>query len=124
MTCTASIVWSRPVLSLYYTESAPSRGAVLSDRITTVAMSRSGQLDRRCTVAAYTSAGASVTHEHALKTCEPSCVPRVAKHFFIPVAHCLSGAVGYVVAPELPSQEGRAPRSGTRGSTGAPLSGR
>jgi hypothetical protein len=124
MTCTTSIVWSHPVLSLYCTEFGPSRGAVLSGHITTAAMSRSGQLDRRCTVAAYTSACASVMHEHALKTCEPSCVPRVAKHFFIPVTHCLSGAVGYVAASELPSQEGRAPRSGTRGSTGAPLSGR
>jgi hypothetical protein len=70
------------------------------------------------------SAGTSVTHEHAMKTCEPSCVPRVGKPFFIPVVHSPPGAVGHVVAPELPSQEGRAPSRGIRGSTRAPLSGR
>jgi hypothetical protein len=43
---------------------------------------------------------ASVTHERALETREPSYVPRIAKRFFI-----LRGC-------------------GTRGSTGAPLSGR
>jgi hypothetical protein len=32
--------------------------------------------------------------------------------------------VGHVAAPELPSQEGKAPSHGTRGSTEAPLSGR
>jgi hypothetical protein len=55
---------------------------------------------------------------------EPICVPRTAKSFFIPVVHNLSGAVGHVAAPELPSQEDRAPSRGTHGSTGAPLSGR
>jgi hypothetical protein len=44
MSCTASAVWSRPVLSFYCTEHDPSRGAVLSGHITAVAMSRSGQL--------------------------------------------------------------------------------
>jgi hypothetical protein len=38
-----------------------------------------------------TSAGASVMHERALKTREPSCVPRVAKPFFIPVVHSPPG---------------------------------
>jgi hypothetical protein len=57
-----------------------------------------------CTVAVCTSTGASVMHKHALKTRDPSCVARVAKSFFIPVAHSPPGAVGHVVAPELPSQ--------------------
>jgi hypothetical protein len=61
-------------------------------------------------------------HERALKTREPSYVPRVAKHFFIPVVHSLLRAMGHVAAPELPSQEGRAPSHGTRGSTEAHLS--
>jgi hypothetical protein len=47
-------------------------------------------------------------------------VPRAAKAFFISVIHSPPGAVRHVAAPELPSQEGRAPRRGTRGSTGAP----
>jgi hypothetical protein len=68
---------------------------------------------------ACTSAGASVTHEHALETREPSYVPRTTKHFFIPVAPV--GGYGHVAAPELPSQQGRASSRGTRGSIGAPL---
>jgi hypothetical protein len=71
---------------------------------------------------ACTSASASVMHERVLETHEPSCAPRTAKSFFIPVVHSLSGPVGHMVAPELPSQEGRAPSRGTRHSTGAPLS--
>jgi hypothetical protein len=47
-------------------------------------------------------------HERAVETREPSCVPRAAKCFFIPVVHIPPGAVGHVIAPELPSQEGRA----------------
>jgi hypothetical protein len=93
-------------------------------RITAVTMSKSGQLDQRYTVAACTSAGASVMHEHALETREPNCVPRAAKTFFIPMVHGPPRAVGHVTALELPSQEGRAPSRGTCGSTGAPLSGR
>jgi hypothetical protein len=49
-------------------------------------------------------------------------VTRTAKSFFIHAVHGPSGVVGHVVAPELPSQEGKAPSRGTRGSTGAPLS--
>jgi hypothetical protein len=45
-------------------------------------------------------AGASVTREHALVTCEPRCMPNAAKPFFIPMVHRVSW---------------------TRGSTGAPL---
>jgi hypothetical protein len=40
-------------------------------------------------------------HERALETCEPSYVSRATKHFFIPVVHGPSGAVGHVAAPEL-----------------------
>jgi hypothetical protein len=61
-------------------------------------------------------------HERALETREPSCVPKAAKPFFIPVVHNPPGVVGHVVAPELPSQEGRARSRGTHGSTGAQLS--
>jgi hypothetical protein len=77
-----------------------------------------------CTVVARMFAGASVTHERALETREPIYVPRVAKSFFIHVVHSPLGTVGHVAAPELPSQEGRARSHGTRGSTGALLSGR
>jgi hypothetical protein len=47
MSCTASAAWSRHVLSLYCTEHGPSRDVVLSGHITTVAMSKSGQLGQR-----------------------------------------------------------------------------
>jgi hypothetical protein len=55
MSCTASTVWSRPVLSLCCTEHGTYYGAVLSGRITSKAMSRSGQLGRRCTIEPYYS---------------------------------------------------------------------
>jgi hypothetical protein len=42
MSCMASAVWSRPVLSLCCTEHGLYHGVVLSGRITSVAMSRSG----------------------------------------------------------------------------------
>jgi hypothetical protein len=57
-----------------------------------------------------------------METCEPSCVTRAVKPFFIPVVHNPPGAVEYVVAPKLPSQEGRAQRWGTYGSAGSHLS--
>jgi hypothetical protein len=56
-----------------------------------------------------------------LKIRDPSCVPRAAKPFFIPVVHSPPGVVGHVVAVELPSQEGRARSRGTHGTTGAHL---
>jgi hypothetical protein len=87
-------------------------------------MSRSSQLGRRYTVAACTSAGATVTHERVWKTCEPSCEAREAKSFIIPVVHSPPGAMGHVAAPELPSQEGTTLSCGTHGSPGAPLSGK
>jgi hypothetical protein len=63
-------------------------------------MSKSGQLDLHCTVELNCSglsaylAGASGTHDRALDTYEPSCVPRVARPFFIPVVHNLLGLWG------------------------------
>jgi hypothetical protein len=44
MSCTASAVWSRPVSSPCYIEHGQRYGVVLTGRITTVAMFRSGQL--------------------------------------------------------------------------------
>jgi hypothetical protein len=67
--------------------------AVLSGHITAVAMSRSGQLGRHCTVAACTSADVSVTHERVLKIHEPSCVPKAYKPFFISMVHSPPGAM-------------------------------
>jgi hypothetical protein len=86
MSCTMSAAWSR---------------------ITIVAMSRSGQLGLCCTIEPNCSdmsarlAGASVTHDRALDTCESSCMPGAGRPFFIPVIHSPLGVVGYVVAPEL-----------------------
>jgi hypothetical protein len=57
-----------------------------------------------------------------METREPSCMPKAAKPFFIPVVHSPPGAGGHMTTPELPSQEGRARCRGTHGSTGAHLS--
>jgi hypothetical protein len=48
-------------------------------------------------------------------------VCRATKHFFIPMVHSPPGVVGHVIAPELPSQEGRAQSRETRDSTEAHL---
>jgi hypothetical protein len=110
MSCMASAAWSHHVSSPCYTEHGQCCGAVLSGRITTVAMFRSDQLGLRCTVEPNCSgmsarlAGASVTRAHALDTCKPSYVPRAARPFFIPVVHNQLGVVGYLAAPELSSQ--------------------
>jgi hypothetical protein len=75
-------------------------------------MSKSGQLGLRCTVEPNCSglsarlAGASVTRDRALDTCEPSCVPGAVRPFFIPVVHNPLVAMGYVAAPELSSRGG------------------
>jgi hypothetical protein len=127
MSCTTSAAWSHPVSSPCYTEHGQHCGAVLVGRITTAAMSRSGQLGLRCTVEPNCSgmsarlAGASVTHDRALDTCEPSCVPEAARPFFIPVVHSPLGrgvrgstrallsrrrGRGHVAAPE-PTSVGR-----------------
>jgi hypothetical protein len=114
MSCTASAAWSRPVSSPCYTEHGQRCGAVLSGRITTVAMSRSGQLGLHCIVKLNCSgmsarlAGASVTRDRALDTCESSCVPEAARSFFIPVVHSPLRAIEYVAAPVLSSQGGEA----------------
>jgi hypothetical protein len=114
MSCTASAAWSHHISSPCYTEHGQHCGAILSGRITTVAMSRSGQLGLRCTVEPNCSgmstrlAGALVTHDRGLDTCEPSCVLGAARPFFIPVVHSPLGAVGYVAAPDLSSRGGEA----------------
>jgi hypothetical protein len=103
MSCTASALWSHPVSSPYYTKHGQRCGVV---------MSKNGQLDLRCTVEPNCSdlsarlAGASVTRDRALDTCEPSYVPGAARPFFIPVVHSPLGAVGYVAAPKLSSRGG------------------
>jgi hypothetical protein len=80
------------------------------------------ELDRRCTVELNCSAmsahlaGASIKNEHALKTCEASCVPRTAKPFFVPVVHSPLGAVRYVAVPELTSRGDRVWSHRTRGA--------
>jgi hypothetical protein len=112
MSYTASATWSRLVLSLCCTEPGPFRGAVLSGRITTVAMYMSGQVGLRCTVEPNCSgmsarlAGASGTRDRALDTCEPSSV--------------LGAARPFLYSCGLQPAEGR----GVRGSTGALLSGK
>jgi hypothetical protein len=58
---------------------------------------------------AYTSVGALVMQKRFLKTREPSCMPRAAKPFFIPVVDSPSRAVGHVVAPELPLSGSQSP---------------
>jgi hypothetical protein len=104
MSCMASAAWSRHVSSSCYTEHGQRCGAILSSRITTVVMFRSGQLGLCCTVELNCSdlsarlVCVSVIRDHTLDTCEPNCVPRAARLFFIPVVHNPLGAVGYVAA--------------------------
>jgi hypothetical protein len=96
----------------------------MSGHITTVAMSRSGQLGLRCTVQPNYSgisarlADTSVTRGHALDTCEPSCVPGAARPFFIPVVHSPLGPWGTWQHRSSPLREAR---PGPRGSVGANL---
>jgi hypothetical protein len=105
MSYTVLAAWSRHVSSLCYTEYGQRCGAVLSGRITTVVMARSGQLGLRCNVESNCRVlsarliGASITHDRALDTCEPSCMPEAARSFFIPMDHSPLGAVGYMAAP-------------------------
>jgi hypothetical protein len=124
MSYTTSSAWSRPVSSPCYTEHGQRCGAILSGRITIVAMSKSGQMGLRCTVKSNCSgmsvchAGASVTRDRALDTCEPSCVPWVAMPFFIPVVHSPLGAVGTWQHQSSPLGEAR---PGPRGNSRAHL---
>jgi hypothetical protein len=112
MSCTMSAVWSYPVSSPCYTEHGQHCGAILSDRNTSVDISRSGQLGIHCTIELNCSGmsaclkGTSVTRDRALDTYEPSCVTGPAMPFFIPVVHSPLGAVGYMAAPELSSWGG------------------
>jgi hypothetical protein len=55
MSCPAPAAWSHPVLLLCCTEHGLSRGAILLGYITTIAMPRSGQLGRCCTVGMHCS---------------------------------------------------------------------
>jgi hypothetical protein len=112
LSCMASAAWSRSISSPCYTEHGQRCGAILTGRITTVAMPRSGQLGLCCTIESNCSsmsarlADASVTRDHTLDTCEPSCVPETARSFFIPVVHNPLGVVGYMTSPMLSSQGG------------------
>jgi hypothetical protein len=114
MSCTTSAAWSHPVSPPGYTDHGQRCGAILSGRITTVAISRSAQLGLRCTVKSNCSslsarlAGVAVARDRALDTCEPSCMPWAARPFFIPVVHSPLGVVGYMAAPEPSSRGGEA----------------
>jgi hypothetical protein len=55
MSSMASVAWSRPVLSLCCTEHGMYHGAVLSGRITSVSMYKSGQPGRCCTIELHCS---------------------------------------------------------------------
>jgi hypothetical protein len=111
MSCTTSVAWSRHVSSPCCTEHGQRYGAVLADRITTVAMFRSGQLGLCCTVKPNCSGmsvrltGASITRDRTLDTCELSCVPGAARPFFIHVVH---NPLGAMAAPKLSSWGGEA----------------
>jgi hypothetical protein len=100
MYCTASAPWSHHVSSPCYIEHGQRCSAVLSGRITTVAMSRSGQLGLCCTIEPNCDGlsarliDASITHDCALDTCDPSCVPGAARPFFIHVVHSSLGLWG------------------------------
>jgi hypothetical protein len=117
-------VWSHPVNSPCYTEHDKRFGAVLSGRIIIVAMFRSSQLGLRCSVELNCSGmstrvvGASVTHDRALDTCEPSYVPGATRPFFIPVVHNPLGGVGMWQHRSSPLGEAR---SGPHGNAGAHL---
>jgi hypothetical protein len=55
MSYTTSPAWNHPIFLFCCTEHDPSRDVVLSGHITTVAMSRSGQLGRCCTIETHCS---------------------------------------------------------------------
>jgi hypothetical protein len=124
MSCTASAAWSCHVSSPCYTEHGQRCGAVLSGRITTVAMSKSGQLRLRCTVEPNCSglsaclASVSVTRDRTLDTYEPNCVSEAARPFFIPVIHSPLGPWGTWQHRNSPLREARL---GPRGSVRAHL---
>jgi hypothetical protein len=55
MSCTMLVAWSRTILSFCCTEHGPYCGAVMSGRTTSIAMSMSDQLSRRCTAEPHCS---------------------------------------------------------------------
>jgi hypothetical protein len=55
MSYTTLAAWSHPISSSCCTEHGQRCGAVLLGRITTVAMSSSGKLGRRCTIESHCS---------------------------------------------------------------------
>jgi hypothetical protein len=122
ISCMVSSAWSHPVSSPCYTEHGQRCGVVLSGRITTVVMSRSDQLGQHytvelnCSVMSTRLAGASVTHDHALNTCEPSCAPGAARPFFILVVHNPLGAMGTWQHRSSPLKEARPGPSGSDGA--------
>jgi hypothetical protein len=109
ISCVMSAVWSRSILSHCYIEHGQRRGVALLGRITTVAIYKSGQLGRWCTVAACPHilrpmmtqvSDVSVICGHALETHEPSRIGRPAKHFFIIDVCGPQRAMGQMVALE------------------------
>jgi hypothetical protein len=72
MSCGASVVWSHLVLSHCCTEHDYQRGIVLSDRITTVAISNSGEQMMHCSSMSARLAGhddSSVRRLGNVRTC-------------------------------------------------------
>jgi hypothetical protein len=121
MSYTTSAVWSRPVLSLCCTEHGQRRGVVLSGHITTVAMSRSGQLGRYCTIEPHYS-GLHICRRFSNAR---ACLGQLSlslimwstahggpwdmwQHWSSSLRKAEPRAVGHVAAPELPFQEARA----------------
>jgi hypothetical protein len=99
MSCTASAAWSRHVFSPCYTEHDQRCGVILSGRITTIAIYRSGQLGLRCTVEPNCSgmsarlAGALVTRDRGPRGSAGAHIGREAR----------SGAEEHMTASELNS---------------------
>jgi hypothetical protein len=112
ISCTVSAVWIRPVLSLCCTEPGLFCGAVMSGRITTVAMSRSGQLGRRCTAGKHCSdihvcrrlsnARVCLKKHASLAACQ-------GQLCLAPLRKAELGAVGHVTAQELTSSSRQGP---------------
>jgi tRNA G26 N,N-dimethylase Trm1 len=109
MSCAASAAWSRPVSSYCCTEHGQRCGVTLLGRITTIAMSKSSQLGRFCTVAACPHvlqvmmaqvSDISETCGRALEIRKPSYIGRLAKPFFILEVYSPQRSVGHVAALE------------------------
>jgi hypothetical protein len=128
LSCAASAVWSHPVLSHCCTEHGQRCGVALSGHITTIAIFKSCQLGRWCTIAACPHilrvmmaqvSGISVTCGHALETRKSNRIRRPAKTFFILKVWDPQRVTRHMAASE-PSQAGRRVRChGTCGSAGS-----